>query len=175
MDVAVLAWVGVGIVLVFCAVVLRGAPYVPSHRRFVKTAFRDLYQVSDKDVLVDVGSGDGIILRLAAEHGAKAIGYEINPILVLITKLLGRGNPKISVKLADFWLTPLPADTTIVYAFAVTRDIEKIAQKMQQEATAKNRQLWLMTYGSVVKSKKPVKTLKAHSLFSFEPLQQDKA
>lgn len=175
MDFTVLIWAVASIVLIFCVVVFRGAPYVPSHRRFVRAAFRDLYPVSDKDVLVDIGSGDGLILRLAHERGARAVGYEINPILVVISWLLSKGNRNISVRLADFWLTPLPADTTIVYAFAVTRDIEKIAQKMQREATAKNRQLWLMTYGSAVTSRKPVKRLKAHSLFSFEPLQQDKA
>ena len=175
MDVTPLIWVVGAIIVIFCIVVARGAPYVPSHRRYVRAAFRELYPVGEKDVLVDVGSGDGVILRLAAERGARAVGYEINPILVAITWLLSRGNRKISVKLADFWLTPLPNDTTIVYAFTVTRDIEKIAKKMQQEAIAKNRQLWLMTYGSEVTSRKPVKRLKAHSLFSFEPLQRDKA
>src|SRR5579863_3157455 len=92
------------IVLIFGIVVFRGAPYVPSHRRFARAAFRTLYPLSDKDVLVDLGSGDGIILRLAAERGARAVGYEINPILVAITWLFGHHNPKISVRLADIWL-----------------------------------------------------------------------
>lgn len=175
MDFTPLVWIVGTVIVIFCIVVARGAPYVPSHRRFVRNAFRELYPLGDKDVLVDVGSGDGVILRLAAERGARAVGYEINPILVVVTWLLSKGNRKISVKLVDFWLTPLPNDTTIVYAFTVTRDIEKIAKKMQQEATAKNRQLWLMTYGSEVTSRKPVRRLQAHSLFSFEPLQHDEA
>lgn len=164
-----------GIVVVFGIVVFRGAPYLPSHRRHVRAAFRDLYPIGKKDVLVDIGSGDGVILRLAAEHGARAVGYEINPFLVVISWLLGLGNSKISVRLVDFWLTSLPPDTTIVYAFSVTRDIEKIADKLQKEATSQQRQLWLMTYGSAVTSRKPVKVLKAHSLYRFEPLQSDEA
>jgi ribosomal protein L11 methylase PrmA len=163
------------IILIFGMVVFRGAPYVPSHRKFVRMAFSDLYKVTKKDVLIDIGSGDGIILRIAAAQGAKAIGYEINPILVVISKLLARGNPRISTKLADFWLTELPQDTTIVYAFAVTRDIEKIAKKMQKTANSTGHQVWLMTYGAPVRSREPVRTLHAHSLYLFEPLQSDKA
>lgn len=158
------------IILIFGFVVFRGAPYVPSHRRFARQAFNELYEVTAKDVLVDIGSGDGVILRLAASQGAQAIGYEINPVLVAISKVLARGNPRISTRLADFWLVDLPEDTTIVYAFAVTRDIEKIAAKMQKTADRLEKDIWFMTYGAPVKSREPVKVLQAHSLYRFEPL-----
>lgn len=172
-----IAYVAAAIVLIFGFVVFRGAPYVPSHRRYVRMAFKDLYEVTAKDVLVDIGSGDGVILRQAATQGAEAIGYEINPILVAISKLLSRGNPKITTKLADLWLTQLPKETTIVYAFAVSRDIEKIARKLQDTADLHDHQIWLMTYGAPVGSREPVRTLHAHSLYLFEPqpLQSDKA
>jgi ribosomal protein L11 methylase PrmA len=162
-------YVVAGIVLVFGFVVFRGAPYVPSHRKYVRLAFKDLYKVTSKDVLVDIGSGDGVILRMAAAQGAKAVGYEINPILVAISKLLARNNPLISTRLADFWLTDLPAETTVVYVFAVSRDIEKIAKKLQKAADTHNHQLWLITYGAPVQSKEPVKVLHAHTLYLFEP------
>jgi SAM-dependent methyltransferase len=158
-----------GIVLVFGFVVFRGAPYVPSHRKYVRLAFKDLYKVTSKDVLVDIGSGDGVILRMAAAQGAKAIGYEINPILVAISKLLARNNPRISTRLVDFWLTDLPAETTVVYTFAVSRDIEKIAKKLQKAADTHKHKLWLITYGAPVHSKEAVKVLHAHTLYLFEP------
>jgi hypothetical protein len=164
-----------GIIFIFGIVVFRGAPYVPSHRRFVRQAFDKLYKISSKDVLVDIGSGDGIILREAAARGAKAVGYEINPILVLISRLLARGNPRITTKLVDLWLTDIPADTTIVYAFAVSRDIEKVARKIQQSADTLDRPLWLMTYGAGVSSRTPIRSLKAHNLYRFEPLHSKKA
>lgn len=159
------------IILIFGAVVFRGAPYVPSHRKYARRAFTELYEVSSKDVLVDIGSGDGIILRLAAARGARAIGYEINPILVVISKLLARGDHKISTRFADFWLVDLPSDTTIVYAFAVTRDIEKMAAKLQKTADRLGRPVWFMTYGTPVKSRVPTRTLDAHSLYEFIPMQ----
>lgn len=56
-------------------------PYVPSSPGVVK-AMLDLGQVTDKDVVYDLGSGDGRIVIGAAERGARAIGIEIDPKLV---------------------------------------------------------------------------------------------
>jgi len=166
-----MGWIYAGaiLVLIFGVVVFRGAPYVPSHRKYARRALDDLYRVTSKDVLIDIGSGDGVILRLAAAHGARAIGYEINPILVMITKLLSLNNPRVRVRLADFWLVTLPRETTVVYAFAVSRDIEKIGAKMQKTANEIGRELWFITYDAPLASKKPVKTLDAHALYRFIP------
>lgn len=168
-------WVLAGIVLLFGFVVFRGAPYVPSHKKEVQRAFNDLYALNKNDVLVDVGSGDGIILREASGRGARAVGYELNPALVLISKVLSRGNRKVSVRLADFWLTPLPSDTTVVYAFTVMRDIKKMEAKLQNEASRLNRPLYLISYGSNIPDREPAKVVQAHYLYRFEPLQATKA
>lgn len=61
------------------------APYVPTLNRLV-TNMLDMAEVGGKDTVVDLGSGDGRIVMAAADRGAKAVGYEINPILVLIGK-----------------------------------------------------------------------------------------
>ncbi len=170
---SVLLWIFLSIVLVFGIVVARGAPYVPSHRRFVRESFRKLYPLSQKDVLVDLGSGDGIVLRQAAELGAHAIGYELNPILIAITKLLSWNSDRITVKAADYWFVKLPQETTIVYIFSVTRDASKLERKMQQWANELGHELWLMTYGATLRDKQPTNVLKAHALYLFtpEPLQ----
>jgi hypothetical protein len=170
-------WTILAIFLLFGFVIVRGAPYVPSHRRFVRLAFTQLYKLSDKDVLVDLGSGDGVVLRLAAERGAKAIGYELNPILVALSRFLSRGNPKITTMPGDMWLVDLPKETTIVYAFSVSRDARRLEKKMQQTVNHNGRPVWLITYGAKLKTKEPVRTLHAHSLYLFEPqaLQRGRA
>ncbi len=173
-----MAWVYAAAILflIFGFVVFRGAPYVPSHRRFVRQAFtKKLYDLGKKDVLLDVGSGDGVVLRLAAERGARAIGYEINPILVGISRLLSWNQSGIETRLSDMWLSAFPDDITVIYAFAVTRDMPKLARKMQHEADRLGRQLWLITYGADIRDKKPVKILQAHSLYRFDPLLERKA
>lgn len=157
------------IILLFGFVVFRGAPYVPSLHRYAEAALDDLYPVGKKDVLVDVGSGDGVILRMAAKRGARAVGYELNPILVLVSRILAKKHPHIQTNLADFWLVDLPDETTIVYAFSVTRDMKKMATKLQQTADRVEHPVWLMTYGASMPFKTPEKKLQAHTLYLFEP------
>lgn len=167
-------WVFAGIVLLFGFVVFRGAPYVPSHRKEVERAFDELYKVDSSDFVVDVGSGDGIILRLAAARGARAVGYELNPALVVIARFLSRKNKNTAVYLSDFWFARLPSQTTLIYAFAVERDIEKLARKIQTEANRLGKTLHVITYGSSFHSIQPVGELGAHHLFIFHPLQRNK-
>ncbi len=162
-------WIVAAVVLLFGFVVFRGAPYVPSHRRFANKALTELYPLGKNDVLVDLGSGDGVILRLAAAHGAKVVGYELNPALVLVSKLLARGNPLIETRLADMWLAELPDDTTVVYAFAVSRDMAKLGRKVQSTANRLNRPVSLVTYGLAIEGKTPVNELQAHRLYAFVP------
>ncbi len=162
------------IAALFGFVVFRGSPYVPSHRADIQQAFTELYQVDANDTLVDLGSGDGIILRKAARAGARAVGFEINPILVIISRLLSRNN-KISTVFADFWFSHLPNDTTVVYVFSVSRDINKIKIWVQNETNRIGRTIHLISYGSRIDGMKAVKNLNANHLYVFHPLQTNKA
>lgn len=58
-----------------------GAIYYPTPEKTVIDML-DLAKVGPKDTVLDLGSGDGRILIEAAKRGAKAIGYEIDPLLV---------------------------------------------------------------------------------------------
>lgn len=147
-----------------------GAPYVPSRRRLVKKAFKELYAVSADDVVVDIGSGDGKVLRIAAAMGARGIGFELHPVLVLASKLLSRRQPKVTVLWRDIWHSRLPTDTTLVYIFSVSRDSKRMTDKLTLEATRLKRPLVVMTYGSELYELKPIKTLDAYFLYTVPPL-----
>lgn len=162
-------WIVAFIVILFGFVVFRGAPYVPSHRKYARLALTKLYHLKPDDLLVDLGSGDGIILRLASKKGARAIGYELNPALVLISQLLARGDKRQATILADMWLTDFPVDTTVVYAFSVSRDSRKLTNKLQAHANMHHQDLWCITYGAGLTGVEPVKKLHAHQLYLFEP------
>lgn len=161
----------VALFLLFGFVVFFGAPYVPSKKADVKRAFDELYPLSEKDMLVDIGSGDGIVLRLAAARGARAVGYEINPLLVGISRLLSRSTPAVKVHLASFWSATLPRDTTVVYVFGDSRDIVKMAEKVRQAATELERPLAFISYAIAVPGLTPVNKVGAHYLYEIEPLQ----
>jgi len=163
------------VVGLFGFVVFRGAPYVPSRKRELAVAFEQLYQLDSSDVLVDIGSGDGIVLREAARRGARAIGYELNPVLVMISRLLSRGSTLIATHLADFWMVRLPAETTVVYVFGESRDITKMAKKVEQEAIRLGKDLSFISYGFSIPNKTPVKKVGAYYLYKFVALHTGEA
>lgn len=171
----VLFWIFSGFVLAFGFVVFWGAPYVPSKKKDLAQALDKLYPVGSKDVLIDIGSGDGVVLRAAARRGAKAIGYELNPILVAIAKWLSRGQSGVSSHVANFWHVQLPPETTVIYIFAVSRDIAKLSKKIDAEAKRLNKNLKVITYGSQMTDQKLIATVGAHSLYEFTPLHTGKA
>lgn len=152
-------------------VALTGAPYVPSKRRDVERAFTELYKLANTDVLVDIGSGDGKVLRLASSYGAKAVGYEIHPVLVAIAKWLSRNDPNVSVHLANFWTAKLPIDTTVIYTFGDTRDIGKMYKKAKEAAKLHNKTIAFISYAFEVDGIAPDKTVGAHHLYVLAPLQ----
>jgi SAM-dependent methyltransferase len=54
----------------------------------VVSAMLDLAKVTDKDVVYDLGSGDGRTpIAAAKEHGARGVGVEFNPKLVALSRL----------------------------------------------------------------------------------------
>lgn len=165
----------VGVVAaLFALTVLRGAPYLPSHRRDVALAFDELYVLGKKDLLVDIGSGDGVVLRQAVMRGAKAVGFEINPLLVIISRLLSLRKQNIQTRWRDFWLTPLPSETTVVYFFSESRDIVKMTSRLQSEANRLGKKLWLISYAFEVPGLKPARSSAMHFLYEINPLQSTK-
>lgn len=165
-----------GIVVVFLLTGLTGAPYVPSHRKEVRRAFAKLRPVSSNDMVLDIGSGDGVVLIEAARQGARAVGYEINPFLVAISRWrVRRYSQKVSVRLADFWLTRFPEDVTVVYTFGESRDIAKMYAKVQKEAATLGRSIDFVSYGFRIPDIEPRATLGAHILYEVTPLQASKA
>ena len=148
-----------------------GAPYVPSRRKDVMRMFDSLYPLSASDVLIDVGSGDGVILREASRRGAQAVGYEIHPLLVVISKLASLHDKQVSVTMANFWSAHFPSDTTIIYAFSVGRDSKKMEKKIQAESNRLQKPLTLVCYGSPLPNMVVLRQFEAYHLYEFYPLQ----
>lgn len=124
MDILLL--VAGAVVALFLLTAFFGAPYVPTLRILKKDLYDSLLPVSDRDVVVDLGCGDGTMLVGAAQRGARVVGYEINPILGVIAWLRVRRYGG-RVQLKNIWqLEALPPKTTVVYYFGASRDIPKL-------------------------------------------------
>jgi hypothetical protein len=169
----ILLGIALGVLACFGFVVLFGAPYVPTLSTELRSAFIDLYELKKNDVVVDLGSGDGRVLREATKHGAKGYGYELNPLLVLLSRVrLGR---RATIQLRDMWSVTLPADTTLVYVFTVSRDTKRLSRFLQKQADARGQAIHVMTFGPTFAHRQPVASLRGHSLYEIQPMQQRSA
>jgi hypothetical protein len=122
-------WLVVGyivIVILLCIIVigvsavwpsLIGAPWVPVSRETARKML-ELAQVSHEDVVVDLGSGDGRIIVLAAkEFGAKAFGIEADPLRVLWSRCVIRRHGlhgRVAVIWGNFFTQNLLAATVVM-------------------------------------------------------------
>jgi len=140
-----------------------GAPYIPTRRKWASDALR-LVKLKKSDLVVDLGSGDGVILDLVAKTGAQAIGYEINPVLYLISLAKTRRyGSRVTVRLKNFWTEKLPSDTTAVYVFGLERDAMKLENYLTEQGI---RGLKVITFGFKL-PKKPIKKTKSVFIFSL--------
>lgn len=125
-----------------------GAPYVPTHKRQIVKAFNELYPLTKDDLVVDLGSGDGVMLRVAAARGARALGYELNPILWFISRALSsRYGGRVQVRCRNMWTASIPADTTLVYMFIDSRFTKRVARKLQAHVKRTGKPIRYMSYG----------------------------
>ncbi len=166
----ILIWVVGFIVISLGFVVFFGAPYVPTLKKQIDDAMK-IYDFSDKDIFVDIGSGDGVLLRAAAHRGARAIGYELNPWLWMVSKLLSRRNKKITTHLANFWRVDLPRDATVVYTFLNGKYMGRLEKKLQAHVNSTGSPLYFISFGFKMTDRKIINHQGPMLLYRFDPLQ----
>lgn len=117
----------------FSFVLLYGAPYLPTRRRTAEQAL-ELLKLKKGEVFVDLGSGDGTVLVQAAKRGCICYGYELNPLLWVISKLrtLKYGN-SVHIYCRNFWNVPLPEQTRGVFIFLLDKYMPKLDAKLVKE------------------------------------------
>ena len=137
--------IGVGILdafslllgVIFLALVVStiiGVPCMPTHRRQAKK-MAEIAGLKPGMVTVDLGSGNGRILFNAAKYGARAIGYELNPMLVAWTKLMVRMRGlkgTVEVKMRSIYDADVK-DVDVVFAFLMPKPMEKLEPKLFKE------------------------------------------
>jgi 16S rRNA A1518/A1519 N6-dimethyltransferase RsmA/KsgA/DIM1 with predicted DNA glycosylase/AP lyase activity len=142
------------VLLSFGFVLLFGAPYLPTLRRQRETAL-DLLDLKPGQILLELGSGDGRMMRAAAKRDLFVVGYELNPLLVLISYLITwHYRKQVKIVWGNFWSARWPkADG--VYTFLLDKYMEKLDAKIK--ASAKNRPFKLASFTFLVPGKRPAK------------------
>jgi SAM-dependent methyltransferase len=119
------------VLLCFAGVLLVGAPYLPTLTPQIHTAL-ELADAKPGQTLLELGCGDGKVLIAAAQVGLHAVGYELNPILALLSWLRTRRFGKnVTVVWGDFWRQEWP-ETDIIFTFLLDRYMERLDKNIIQ-------------------------------------------
>jgi len=122
------------VILAFLLPPFMGAPFVPSSRVAVEKML-ELAQPQPGERMVDLGSGDGRIVMAFAEKGIEAHGYEINPTLVLMSRLAIRGRG-LRGKAHVHWRSLMGVDFSkfdIVVIYGLPRIMKNLESRLQKD------------------------------------------
>lgn len=104
----VLITLAVVVFVAFSFVILFGAPFLPTLNKQVDPALK-LLNLKPGQTLLELGSGDGRVLQAAAKQGIHAVGYELNPFLVVISMLrCFRQRRYVTVVWGNYWKKTWP-------------------------------------------------------------------
>lgn len=108
-----------------------GAAFVPTDQREIDEVLKVMGLKPGK-TFFDLGSGDGRVVRTAVEkYGVNGIGIEINPWLILWSKLkTENGNPNFLRK--NFWRMNL-GKADYIYFYLGPMAAKKLAKKLTKE------------------------------------------
>ena len=113
--------------------VASGAPFVPLPVKHLQEGMSLLTLTSD-DVVIDLGSGSGTILREVMKSEARAIGYEFHPWLVAWSAYALRsfGN-RVQVRRGDLFQADI-SEATVITLFGLESMKEKIESHLRTNA-----------------------------------------
>ncbi|HUD10289.1 MAG TPA: hypothetical protein VMR28_01305 [Candidatus Saccharimonadales bacterium] len=152
-------------VVMFAGVLLVGAPFLPTLRRQTEEAI-GLLDLKPGQSLLDLGSGDGRVLKLAAQHGIQARGYEINPLLVLVSMFhCLKERQHVTVRWSNFWTTPI-GEADAIYVFLLKRYMTKLDNKITHEITKPTK---VISFAFAFPDRTPIKTKNGLMLYEFKP------
>ena len=121
-------------VLVLLYLLLQGAIFVPTPHSEVEDII-SLSGIKKGEKVADLGSGDGRIVLAFAKKGAQADGFEINPVLVKLSRSKIKaedveGNARIHF--GSFWRANLK-QYDVVVVFGISYIMARLERKLRVE------------------------------------------
>ena len=143
--------------------IIIGAPYLPTLRSQQEIAL-DLLGLKKGQTLLELGCGDGKVMRAAAQRGYKVIGVEINPILVVISRLRTYKYKKhCKVIWGNYWDMELP-ECDGIYVFLIDKYMSKLDKKISK---SKLGTVKLASYAFQIPNKKPTAVKNGVYLYTY--------
>lgn len=149
----------------FGLVVLFGAPYLPTMQAQQKQALK-LLDLKPGQKLYDLGCGDGRVLRTAASQGLICVGYELNPILALIARVVNiKYRRQVKIINGSYWHADL-SDADGVFVFLITRFMSRFDRLIK--ARKGNKPLKVVSHAFEIPGQKPARKLGALFLYIYK-------
>ena len=127
----------------------------------------EIAEVTESDVVYDLGSGDGRIVIAAAEkYGARGVGIEIDPDLIEKSRLAAEAAgvaDRVSFVRGDFYETDF-SDATVVTLYLFEETNEKLKPYFAEQLAPNAR---IVTYKYRMPGWTPVKTKKRVYLYAL--------
>ena len=108
------------------------APYIRSNKARINTML-ELADIKPGMRVIDIGSGDGEICLHAAKRGANALGIELNPFLVLLSRIRSRTlgvSHQTRFVSKNFWQFKLPIETDVVLCYLRPHVMQELWPKL---------------------------------------------
>lgn len=152
------------LVLLFGFVAFFGAPYLPTFAKQTEAAL-DLLELKPGQTLLELGCGDGKVLIAAASRGLNVIGYELNPVLALISWLRTRKyGAQVKVIWGNYWRNEWPL-TDGIFVFLLDKYMNKLDTNIVQKYPG--HKVKLVSFAFEIPNKKPSKTADGLFLYTY--------
>lgn len=96
-------------------------------------AFLDAVPMNPNDLLVDLGCGDGRVLRASRRrYKVRALGFEVNVLAYCMARVLSLGTRGIQVMWKNFWSQNL-GDADVVFCYLFPDVMKRLGIKLEKE------------------------------------------
>jgi hypothetical protein len=113
--------------------IIKGAVYFPTFPKNIEKIIKLADLKNGK--MADLGSGDGRVIMAFAKKGIESHGYEINPLLVLFSKIRIRKNGlrgKAFAHWRSFWRVNF-SEFDLVYVYGFPNIMDSLGDKLNSE------------------------------------------
>ena len=141
---------------------ISAAPWLPTRKVDVNKLLDDA-KLRPGNLFVELGCGDGRVVKAAAKRGYRAVGYELNPVLFFIAWVNNFGINNAKIKFINLWAVDL-SKVDVVMAFMTPRTLPRLDSKLRSELKSN---VIFISYIFAIQGRKPIKKGKSWFIYQY--------
>ena len=146
--------------------ITQGALYVSTSRVRIDAALDEIPMVPG-ELLVDLGCGDGRVIRKAVKrHNVRAIGYEVNLMAYMRARLKCFNLKDVQIKWGNFWHADL-SRADVVFCYLYPDVMQRLSEKLKSDLKPDAR---IVSCNFRLPGYQPVNTLRPGNSLHNDPI-----